>query len=68
MTPPPIDRNALARRLRRGVDAVHAAQERAKELPEHHAQALIHDATRALIAVAKQTANELDTDQHRVDL
>lgn len=68
MQNPPLDRNKLARRLERGVDAVKAAQRRAKELPEPDASQIQRDATHALVTIATAVADELDTTLGKVDL
>lgn len=64
----PIDRNALARKLRRGVDAVHAAERRSRELPEDSAREYVKSANHALVTIVEAVANDLDTERFKVDL
>lgn len=68
MNIPPIDRQALAEKLRRGANVVRLARHRSREFSESEARQFIHDATDALITIAEAVADELDVAQHRVDL
>lgn len=68
MLHPPIERNKLAKRLTRGVDAVKAARRKGRELPEAEAREYERSAVDALITTAESVARELDTTLGRVDL